>query len=182
LLAIIPAQAGPILQVSGGILDGIDGVVVDGSTYNVTFVQGSCVSVFSGCTSTSDFPFGASGTEDATSALESILSGGIVNASFPNGIVNEAFVGAANAYDDLFTPYAVSNGLVTGYYTNVDVGAAQVPLTYGVQSASSYGTNYGLAYAAWASAPASVPEPSSLMLMSVGMASLAGMIRRKVKA
>jgi hypothetical protein len=47
------------LQVDGtGLLTGATGVVVNGGTYSVTFVDGSCVSVFSGCDdAVDDFAF-----------------------------------------------------------------------------------------------------------------------------
>ena len=52
-----PAQAGPILLISEGKLIGANDVDVRGTLYDVRFVDGTCVEVFSGCDSVSDFDF-----------------------------------------------------------------------------------------------------------------------------
>ena len=76
----IPAQGAPVLELNGGaILTGVDGVVVDTGTYNVSFVplspQGSCTIVFSPCTSSTDFTFTNSYDADlATLVLAQVLS------------------------------------------------------------------------------------------------------------
>ena len=56
-LVTTAASAAPILQVTGGILTGATGVDVGGTLYDVELLDGSCVSVFSGCDDVSDFAF-----------------------------------------------------------------------------------------------------------------------------
>jgi hypothetical protein len=44
-------------NVVGGQLMGASGVIVDGSSYNVEFLDGTCIALFSGCNEASDFTF-----------------------------------------------------------------------------------------------------------------------------
>ncbi len=56
LLASSSASAAT-LNVSGGQLLGASGVIVDGSSYNVQFLDGTCISLYNGCDALSDFTF-----------------------------------------------------------------------------------------------------------------------------
>jgi hypothetical protein len=56
-LVFANAQAAPILQVVGGKLTGAKGVDVGGTLYDVEFLDGTCIAVFSGCDATADFTF-----------------------------------------------------------------------------------------------------------------------------
>jgi hypothetical protein len=53
--------------VDAGILTGARNVVVNGTLYDVDFVDGTCVELFSGCDAASDFPFRVSGLAVAAS-------------------------------------------------------------------------------------------------------------------
>lgn len=65
------AATAPRLLVNGnGLLTGANGVDVNGTLYDVTFQEGSCVALFSGCDSAADFAFG---TDVAASAASSAL-------------------------------------------------------------------------------------------------------------
>lgn len=46
-----------MLQVTGGILTGATGVNVGGTLYSVSFQDGTCAELFSGCDSDADFLF-----------------------------------------------------------------------------------------------------------------------------
>ena len=73
------AEASAILIVdSNGILLGATGVTVDGAPYDVEFLDGTCVAVFSGCDVASDFQFqtqGAAGVA-AQALLDQVLLDG----------------------------------------------------------------------------------------------------------
>src|SRR5262249_17482399 len=58
-LAFANAHALPVLLVDAGTgkLLGADGVNVGGTLYDVRFVDGTCINVFSGCDSLADFAF-----------------------------------------------------------------------------------------------------------------------------
>ena len=66
------AVAAPILQVSGGVLTGATGVNVGGTLYDVQFVDGSCNSLFNGCTQ-----FALTNGLDATTASLALLATGV---------------------------------------------------------------------------------------------------------
>jgi hypothetical protein len=73
-----PAQAAPLLIVNdAGILIGADGVEVNTVTYNVRFVDGTCMDVFTPCSASDDFDFTDIAT--ATSAAEVLLADVFIN-------------------------------------------------------------------------------------------------------
>ena len=60
LLALILSVSGAsaaTLNVVGGQLLGATGVVVDGSSYNVVFLDGTCINLYDGCDDVADFTF-----------------------------------------------------------------------------------------------------------------------------
>ena len=57
--------------VSAGELLGATGVNVDGTVYDIQFVEGSCIDVYDGCDDVSDFPFAT--LADATLAAQALL-------------------------------------------------------------------------------------------------------------
>ena len=67
-----------VLQVSGGELVGALGVNVNGTLYNVEFVEGTCAALFSGCDQPSDFAFTTQAQADAASQalLDQVLIDG----------------------------------------------------------------------------------------------------------
>jgi hypothetical protein len=86
------AQAAPILVVNGsGVLTGVDDVIVDGNTYNVTFIPGSCASNFNGCDDISNFIFTEQGADDALTALAPVFASGDSNPLFPRGNIWRRF-------------------------------------------------------------------------------------------
>ena len=70
-LALASSVDAAVLQVSGGILTGATGVDVNGTLYDVEFVDDTCGAVFTGCDSTSDFTF--TSDADAKAASNSLL-------------------------------------------------------------------------------------------------------------
>ena len=66
-----PATAATLL-IQNGELVGADDVLVNGMLYDVRFVEGSCISLFTGCDDPSDLTFTT--MADATLASEALLS------------------------------------------------------------------------------------------------------------
>lgn len=62
--SIVPTSPPVTLQISDGVLTGAKNVVVEGARYNVSFVDGTCAEVFSGC-STTNFSFRTEGSARA---------------------------------------------------------------------------------------------------------------------
>ncbi len=56
ILAASSASAAT-LNVVGGELLGASGVIVDGSSFNVEFLDGTCIDIYNGCDDVSDFTF-----------------------------------------------------------------------------------------------------------------------------
>ena len=65
------ADAATLLVNGSGILTGATGVDVDGTLYDVEFVDGTCVALFDGCDSVTDFTF--SSEADALAASQALL-------------------------------------------------------------------------------------------------------------
>ena len=63
------AYATVILNVTGGQLTGAQNVVVSGTLYDVTFVDGTCIALFSGCDAVNDFDISVGAANAAANAL-----------------------------------------------------------------------------------------------------------------
>ena len=75
VLLIVVAQtasAASLIVDSGGQLTGATGVDVNGTLYNVEFLDGTCADLFNGCDELSDFPFGGD-SATAVDAAEALL-------------------------------------------------------------------------------------------------------------
>ena len=102
------------LVVDGGILQGASGVDVQGTNYSVSLVEGTCVSVFSGCDSSSDFTFTSNAA--ATAAAQALLDEVFIND--PAGVFDDdpTLTAGCTATTDAcfgYTPYAVAGGTVS---------------------------------------------------------------------
>lgn len=75
-------RIGLISLVRGGILQGATGVNVNGTLYNVTFVDGSCAQTFTGCDQNSDFQFQTK--NDAMAAGQALLIQSFLDGPFGN--------------------------------------------------------------------------------------------------
>ncbi len=101
------ADAQATLQVDGGgNLLGATGVTVDGKLYDVSFQDGTCVSLFTGCDEVTDFVF-----QDAPSAL--LASTALMTEVFVDGPAGnfDSFPALTNGclyefYCDIWTPYS----------------------------------------------------------------------------
>src|SRR6476646_4971763 len=72
LLLNFPTSVSATTQiVSGGKLTGATSVDVNGTLYDVEFLDGSCITVFGGCDSVSDLAFNTDG--DASAAAQALL-------------------------------------------------------------------------------------------------------------
>ena len=106
-----PVAAAVTLQVdANGKLTGATGVIVNGQSYDVNFVDGTCAYVFGGCDSTSDFDF--TNNSDAAAAAQALLS----------QVLNQTF-GGIN-YD---TQYGMTAGCATNTYDSCGI---VIPTTY----------------------------------------------------
>jgi hypothetical protein len=167
------ADAAPILIVNGGILQGATGVVVGSETYDVSFVDGSCAALFTGCDQLTDFTFQTSVA--AVSAAQALLDTVFIDGpaglfdSFPD-LTRGCDADGCSALIPYTTPFpgTVQSIAATNYSTLslVPDQLGSFPLI-----ASGYDTavNPVLFYAVFTHADAqAVPEPASLTLLALG--------------
>lgn len=178
------AQAAAVLttQVIGGIntLTGATGVVVSGISYDVTFQDGTCIQVFSGCDSPADFLFNTASSAQAASLQ-------LVAQVFINGPVGQFDTPGltAGCSDNqtcyTFTPYSlaadtVTTAVATNYVSDAgEAGFIGNLLSTGTDTATVSAWNW----AVWSPSAQAVPEPNSLVLAGTAAFALAWLQRRR---
>ena len=170
----LSAAAAPVLQIDAidGKLNGAKGVEIQGVLYDVSFQDGSCIAVFSGCIDADDFLHSTFlSAVHASNALRAqvFLDG-------PLGLFDthpELTRGCTSTeYCNVWTPYQPFNGLFFANYSWVGgpTGNGGFLLTMDFSAVPQY------TWAVWslAAAPAvsAAPEPGTLALLLLGFAGL----------
>jgi len=182
--AAAPAEAASLI-VAGGELIGATGVDVDGSLYDVEFVEGSCADLFNGCASGADLQFTtySSAAQAAQALLDQVfVDGGLgqFDSDFsltfgcePNLIFGN-FGGCA-----AMIPYQANLGAFTSADAFNYAGSdPDVISTTGASPAFESTTANFLVFARFRSSIAgAVPEPSTWATMLLGFGLAGGAMR-----
>lgn len=180
-LAAWPAQAAMLQVNPSGVLTGALGVNVEGSLFDVRFVDGTCVSAFDGCNSLSDF--------DETSSSQALKLGQAMrdqvfvddplgdfdtDPSKTLGCESTSF-GFCRAY----IPYGIQAGVLRSAITvknNVGVGGTQV-------SGGTIGSGFGGDSVTFARvSPSVVPAPPAAAALLTAIGVFAWASRRRASA
>jgi hypothetical protein len=174
------------LQVTNGKLIGATGVNVRGTLYDVTFQDGTCNNLFSGCNSNQDFEFNT--LEAAASASEALLDQVLINLvqNQPFDSVPYLTMGC-EAYDEcwVITPYTLTSDItaaigrmaINNTSDSFDRVSGAISQRLLDTSAHSHAT-----FAVWSrTLTNSVPEPPSLALMGAGLMAYAASGRYRAR-
>jgi PEP-CTERM motif len=177
IVSSVPASASPILQVNAsGILTGALNVDVGGTLYDVAFVDTSCVAAYSGCDGPSDFPFTTAAAAQAAS--QALLDQVFVNGPAGNFDATPALIFGCTSSPlncSAWTPYGLG-----GQATALSKLAVNVPgvnpdsvADAAVANSASFVQFVDSTLAQWTPSTTAVPEPTSMLLFSAGLAGLA---------
>ena len=169
------------LNVVGGQLMGADNVDVNGSLYDVDFMDGSCISLFDGCDESADFTF--FNDSDALAASQALLDQVLLDT--PQGdfdsepqLTNGC---SGDGLCQIVTPFGLDGAGVAllaearNYAPGVFTDRSDFTST---PADTNTGVFFGATYAIWA--PVSpVPIPAAVWLFGTALVGLIGFGRRK---
>ena len=166
------------LNVVGGQLMGATDVLVDGSLYDVQFLGGSCIDAYSGCDEASDFTFQAFASAELASQalLDQVFLDGVgglfdSEPSLTNGCMHLSPCVAVSTFSALDL-----NSLYTAVAYNSNAG----DFVYDAYYDNNVGFAIDTTWAVWTATV--VPEPSTALLLGLGLTGLAAKGRRRSRS
>ena len=178
LVLATPTSAADLTVDSNGILTGATGVNVGGTLYDVSFLDGTCVALFSGCTESTDFDFttGASAEAAAQALLDQVFVG-VYDANL------NAISGCAYFYCYTFIPYEghQPHYALAGYAFNSEVFVDYSQRGYWNNEDTSQYDYFNIARFSPSQAGV-VPEPATWATMLLGFGAVGFSMRRRRSA
>jgi hypothetical protein len=173
------AQAAPILVVDAGILTGARNVDVNGTLYDVDFVDGSCTGLFTGCdASTFTFTSQATALQAANALIADVLLDVILNGQLHLFDSDQSLTaGCSSSGCSVLTPFA-SSGSIVAVAAAVNNAAGGVDFTINTTFPAGFSSPTET-YARWSRAAAVVPEPHALACLAIGGFALVLLRRRR---
>lgn len=182
MLTAAAAQATPILNVDATTqqLLGASNVDINGTSYDVVFLDGTCGQVFDGCNDTSDFDFQSA--EEAMAASQALIDQVFVDSELGNFDSDPASINGCtdNDYCHAYTPYMVSIGFVnilsSGFTQNGPLETFDWASS-GIQTATYvwlWGDYPHITWAKWtpAATATDLPEAGTLAVLGIGFAGM----------
>ena len=160
------------LDVRSGLLHGAFNVNVGGSLYDVEFLEGSCVALFSGCDETSDFTFQTE--QEARSASQALRDHVLFGVPEGNFVSDPSLIfGTPNGFlSKILTPFAILASLELNSSSLANfVAGSTLPDGIGIERRNDPFDDLGeqSVYAKWTSVSV-VPLPAALPLYGAGLA------------
>jgi hypothetical protein len=181
-----------VLQVTDGILTGATGVIVNGQSYDVSFRDGTCFDLFSGCNSNSDFLLSVPLSPGAASLalLAQVFIDG-VDGQFDSDsrLTNGCTLNPGGC--GVLTPFAftVAGDIQAIVARNVDSnfpfvsdGTESRILSPAFDSGTPFSSNAELSvWAVWSVTPVPEPETYAMLLAGLGLLGFEARCRKKLQ-
>lgn len=189
LLVGVPLSVSAVtLSLSGDQLIGAQGIDISGVLYNVEFLDGTCIGLYSGCDNVgSDFLFQTE--EAARSASQALLDQVFLNVYDTDQSLTRGCTTAAECRP--LTPYALltfgnAPGVLVANAVNLAsadgdyvIAGGGFLVTTDTALAPNSTSNQSWTFAVWSLPTANVPEPGTLALLGLGLFGVAAMRRRR---